>query len=379
VPLPAAPVTPLGLPRAVEPLAAYVQQRACDPSDKPGAVGLGRLLTRTFPGTSFGVSRSCAADGFNSEHYEGRALDWMISARKPAQAAQAAAALNWMFARDAGGNRWSVARRLGIMYMIWNDRIWGAYATESGWRPYSTCARHPEPAWDTTCHRDHVHISLTWAGAMGRTSFWTRSVAGADYGPCRPSDLNWAPPYTGPRRAPCPAFPTVVAPSGSSPVRSSLVRYSGAVVRTGFGGPVVAAVQRALGVTADGAFGPGTAAAVTAFRERKGLGRRAVVDAPTWRALLSAPPARQRPAPGPAPAPPAGRRPAHPELLRWKGTVLRKGARGPAVLALQKRLGVRRTAYFGPLTRAAVLDFQRARRLPRTGVVARPTWAALIR
>jgi peptidoglycan hydrolase-like protein with peptidoglycan-binding domain len=212
---------------------------------------------------------------------------------------------------------------------------------------------------------------------MGRTSFWTRSVAGTDYGPCRPSDLNWAPPYTGPRRAPCPAFPAVVPPPGADPVRSSLVRYSGAVVRTGFGGPVVAAVQRALGVSADGAFGPGTAAAVSAFRARKGLGARAVVDAPTWRALLSAPPVR--PVPAPRPAPPAGRRPAHPELLQWKGTVLRVGARGPAVLALQKRLGVRPTAYFGPLTRAAVLRFQQARKLPRTGVVARPTWAALIR
>lgn len=36
-----------------------------------------------------------------------------------------------------------------------------------------------------------MHISLSWSGAMGRTSFWTKRVYADDYGPCRPRDLNW--------------------------------------------------------------------------------------------------------------------------------------------------------------------------------------------
>lgn len=396
---PAAPRTPSRLPVALEGLGGYVQQRACDPRDRVGTVALGRLLTGTYKGTSFGVSRSCAQNGLASEHYEGRALDWMVNGRDPARAAQAVTALNWMFAPDAAGNRYAVARRLGVMYLIWNDRIWGAYAPEAGWRPYSSCAKHPEPAWDTACHRDHVHISLTWEGAMGRTSFWTRRVAVQDFGPCRPADLNWAPPYVRPQSTPCPRFPSVTPPPGATPLGATLVRYSGAHLRAGLDGPVVTSVQRALGLRADGSFGGGTAAAVSAFRSRTGLTPRGVVDAATWRALLRTsvlPPARPapgtpttpapRPAPKPLPPAPPKAKPApapkpvlrHPELQQWRGTVLRAGATGPAVSALQRRLGVRVTGYFGPLTRTAVVTFQRRGLLPKTGVVGPLTWAALI-
>ena len=67
---------------------------------------------------------------------------------------------------------------------FWNNRLWGSYAASSGWRPYSTCAAHPEKSSDTTCHRDHIHISLSWAGAAGRTSFWTGSVAAVAVNGC---------------------------------------------------------------------------------------------------------------------------------------------------------------------------------------------------
>ncbi|WP_258272927.1 hypothetical protein, partial [Escherichia coli] len=80
------------------------------------------------------------------------------------------AVIKWMFAKDAQGRPYANARRLGVMYVIWNGKIWGAYGAGKGWRPYSTCAKHPEKSWDNTCHRNHMHISLSWAGAMGRTS-----------------------------------------------------------------------------------------------------------------------------------------------------------------------------------------------------------------
>ncbi len=182
------PATPGGLPAGIEPLAAYLGQVSCDPGPKPGTLALARLLTTTYPGTGYGISRSCGAGIGTSEHYDGRAVDWMNSIRDPRQAAQATVVLNWLLGRDSAGRPYANARRLGVMYLIWNNRTWSAYDAGAGWQPYSSCAAHPDRSWDTTCHRDHIHISLSWAGAMGRTSFWTKRVAVATPGPsCGPA------------------------------------------------------------------------------------------------------------------------------------------------------------------------------------------------
>jgi peptidoglycan hydrolase-like protein with peptidoglycan-binding domain len=287
------PATPPGLPADLEPLAGYVGQVSCDPGGKPGTLALARLLTTTYPGTSYGSFRACGTGGRTSEHYDGRAIDWMNSVRDPRQAAQATAVLNWLLGTDTAGRRYATARRLGVMYLIWNNRIWSAYDAAAGWQPYSSCAVHPDRGWDTTCHRDHIHFSLSWAGAMGRTSFWSKRVAATDYGPCRPADLNWAAPYqaANPRR--CAAYPPVRPPAGASATLGALTTWSGIVLRSGASGPAVPAVQRALSVPA-GPFDARTAAAVTAFQRRHGLAGTGVVDAGTWRALLRAlaPPAR---------------------------------------------------------------------------------------
>jgi uncharacterized protein YkwD len=56
---------------------------------------------------------------------------------------------------------------------------------------------------------------------------------------------------------------------------------------------------------------------------------------------------------------------------------LRFGSNGPAVKRVQRRLGVRPTGYFGPVTRAAVKRFQGGKGWRRTGVVGPKTWRAL--
>jgi hypothetical protein len=282
------PATPSGMPADVEPLAGYVGQISCDPGAKPGTLALGRLLTTTYPGTSSGSFRPCGAGLGTSEHYDGRALDWMNTLRDPKQAAQATAVLGWLLGKDSTGHYYAVARRLGVMYLIWNNRIWNAYDPAGGWQPYSSCAAHPDRGWDTTCHRDHIHISLSWNGAMGRTSFWTRTVAAAtDYGPCRPADLNWAPRYRAPNPRRCPSYPPVRPPARASATLVALTTYSGAELRTGSVGPAVTAVQRALAVPA-GTYGTGTATAVSVFQRRHGLRGTGQMDAGTWRALLRA-------------------------------------------------------------------------------------------
>jgi len=60
---------------------------------------------------------------------------------------------------------------------------------------------------------------------------------------------------------------------------------AGGAVRVRTRGSSVRALQRALGITADGVFGPGTARAVRAFQRRRGLTADGVVGPATWRAL----------------------------------------------------------------------------------------------
>ena len=147
---------------AIEPLASYVGQSTCSPGAKGGTKAFANLLLRTYPRSrSLGISRSCSVGG-KSEHKEGRAFDWGMNARNATDRAQVKALMEWLLKTDAYGNRYAMARRLGIQYMIWNRRIWGAYSAGSGWRKYT----------GSNPHTDHVHFSLSWAGARKNSSFW---------------------------------------------------------------------------------------------------------------------------------------------------------------------------------------------------------------
>jgi hypothetical protein len=163
----ALPKLPVGLPVAIEPMPPYQPQTFCDPKDKPGPVAFGRLLTATYPGTSVvSISRACGSD--TSEHYDGRALDWGAYYKNPTQVAEVNTVFAWLFAKDAAGNANAMLRRLGIMYVIWNKRIWGTWSQQ--WEPYSCSG-------ETACHQNHVHFSFDWSGALAKTSFWTRVVS----------------------------------------------------------------------------------------------------------------------------------------------------------------------------------------------------------
>ena len=287
----AVPPTPVGLPSAAEDLARYVGADSCDGRAKPGTVALGELLKKAYPTTSYGTVRACGSDSLSTtEHYDGRAVDWMgPNARNTTAKKWGDDVVAWLLATDKAGNQFANARRLGVMYVIWNNSAWDAY---DGFQkqPYSTCAQHPEAAMDTTCHRNHVHLSLSWEGAMKRTSFWTKTVAAPDYGPCRTPELNWAAPYRSPRTTPCDRYPKVSAPASASTLTKKLVGYSGMYVHYGSGGPVVSAVQQAIGLTPDGAFGSGTASALKSWQARNCVPATGAADLATWRALTHATP-----------------------------------------------------------------------------------------
>src|SRR5512144_3414265 len=117
VPVPTAPVA---LPKKIEKLSPYLPQVSCDPVAKPGVIAFARLVRRTYPTTgSLGITSDCAVRG-RSEHKEGRAWDWAVSAHDRADAARATALLNWLLKKDGRGKKYASARRLGIIYIIWN-------------------------------------------------------------------------------------------------------------------------------------------------------------------------------------------------------------------------------------------------------------------
>ena len=163
---PPVPLPGVQLPEQVDIIDRYQGQTLCDPTPKPGALALREILWRTY-GRSIWASIPRDCGGGVSEHKDGRAIDWGVSVRKDTRAEGDAFAA-WAVA-DNGAN----ARRLGIMYIIWDSRMWRTYDMGRGWTEYQSCqSTYTAVSSDTTCHRDHMHISLTWHGAGAETSFY---------------------------------------------------------------------------------------------------------------------------------------------------------------------------------------------------------------
>ncbi len=121
------------------------------------------------------------------------------------------------------------------------------------------------------------------------------------------------------------------------------------LLRTHSRGPAVTAAQRALGVAADGEFGPMTRSAVRAFQRAHGLEVDGIIGPVTAAALgLGGGQAADGPAPPPA-----------------------------TTRALQAKLGLAADGVYGPVTRASVRAFQRAHGLEVDGVVGPQTLGAL--
>lgn len=116
-------------------------------------------------------------------------------------------------------------------------------------------------------------------------------------------------------------------------------------------GRSVKRLQRALGLSADGIFGPGTRRALRRFQRRHDLAADGIAGASTWRMLRR-----------------SGRM-----ASRSRGGVRPKRS----VALLQRRLGIDADGVFGPGTQRAVKRFQRSRGLTADGIVGAATWSAL--
>ena len=335
------PQVPVPAPKAIEGFSPYVGQRYCDPVVRPGVAAFRTAVLRAYPGSGdYGIVRACDRGG-TSEHKEGRAWDWRVNAAVPWQRAAAQALLSWLLAKDDAGNPAAMARRLGIMYIIWDGRIWRSYRASAGWLPFDGASRHS----------DHVHFSFSWEGALRETSFFTGKVAAHRAGPPWPLPLQQPTDDSSAQNGT--ARPTSTSSSTGS------VGYPGYPLKPGASGPAVSAVQRALGLPADGKFGANTDAAVTRWQQAHGLTPDGDVGPITWHRLLG--------------------RGQELEAVSSRKAVdtLTYGSRGSTVTNLQKKLGIPASGWFGPLTRAAVLRYQKGHGLTVDGMAGPETRAAL--
>jgi len=172
--------------------------------------------------------------------------------------------------------------------------------------------------------------------------------------------------------APGPELTGPALPGAGSPTPGPTAAIADLTASTSVGGGGVAALQRALGVSADGVFGPQTEAAVHAFQAAHGLAADGIVGPATRAALgLGAGPELVQTDGGPSPEPPT----AHTAMIAdATGT---GAVAGGGVPALQRALGVPADGDFGPQTEAAVRAFQAAHGLAVDGVVGPATRAAL--
>ena len=337
--VPAPPRPSVTLPTEVDIAPSYQQQTTCDPTAKPGAVAFGQMLNAHYGNRIVHISRNCNSGV--TEHSEGRALDWMISAYDAQQRAIADSIVQWLSADDANGNPGAMARRFGINYIIWNRKMWRAYAPERGWATYT--GSHP--------HDDHIHISFTWDGAYKRTSWWTGvalksvTIGGGEVGAPPPAEI---------------------------PVLTSTGYH---VLRRGSTGDEVRILQQGLKIGVDGSFGPGTEQAVRAFQTQHRLTADGVVGPQAWTKLIELGLVPARTATTPTPAPPPAT--VHP-LEQYSTLTLRRGSSGAAVAALQRALSLTADGSFGPGTEQGVRAFQQSKSLTSDGVVIPNVWNALM-
>jgi peptidoglycan hydrolase-like protein with peptidoglycan-binding domain len=352
VPLPA---NPDGLPSQgptggpVEALAGYQPQVSCAAEPMRGTAMLRALVLQSYGvGHDGGAIRSCASGG-QSEHKEGRAWDWMVDMSDRRERRAAADFISWLTAEGTDGQPGLMARRLGVMYVIFNKKMWASY--RGTWTDYS----------GGSPHTDHVHISLSWNGGRGLTSFWAGRVSATDLGPC--TEFTGQPATVATRRlqvSPCPA-------SATSPFSSKRP-----VLWLGNTGESVRLAQTLLEVSPSGTFGTATRSAVLEYQRRGDLPRTGSVDKPTWASLHPASRVRRAPQWTSSEAAAWGTEHGSPELAR--------GAAGVAVYAVQSALGLQstaRTGYFGRRTAAAVVEYRRDNGLPAMSRVTAAVWHAL--
>lgn len=149
-------------------------------------------------------------------------------------------------------------------------------------------------------------------------------------------------------------------------------KYTEPLLR-GSRGESVAYLQKYLGITVDGIFGPQTHKAVLAFmnKHKDIIVKDGVVGPITWSKVpetLDAPKPVVKPKPVAKP-----KLPKKPALSGW----LRKGSKGDDVKWVQQYLGITADGIFGPQTDKAIRAFQKKQGLKVDGIVGAMTYGKM--
>lgn len=164
----------------LEAVRSYGQEvpNRCAKRKNPGVSRFARWLDKQMkygePGRRYACENLGKGIGY-SFHSEGRALDFTINSLKYAQYRDAYKALRLLWAPDSKGRPNALARRMGVMEIIFECGYWSQ--GKDNFELYFLCNQENEPkgeALRTLQHQNHIHFSFTRKGAKGKTSFWRR-------------------------------------------------------------------------------------------------------------------------------------------------------------------------------------------------------------
>jgi len=168
-----------------DPYPPSVAVTSCSGFARPGVVEFRDMVLSRIGGGAGNIysCRYIAGTTTYSDHADGRAWDWMVSANDADDLAKANLVTDWLFNADENGKPHAMARRLGIRYIIWNRRIVEFSSESANWGPYG----------GTNPHTDHVHFSFAPTGANQQTSWFTTNPKPAHW---YPDSVAWRAPIT---------------------------------------------------------------------------------------------------------------------------------------------------------------------------------------
>ena len=108
-------------------------------------------------------------------------MDWAVNVNSAAQRAAADDFLTWLLATDVHGNAHANLRRLGIMYVIWDRRVFKAYRAQDGWKPTRAPPRTPTTSTSRCPGPAHAGRPRGGAGfpAPATAAFWPTGAVSA--------------------------------------------------------------------------------------------------------------------------------------------------------------------------------------------------------